>query len=201
MSCGGFLDLDADPVHQLEAWLAEATQTELREPSAMALATIGAEGDPQVRMVLLRGLDEHGLVFYTDRRSEKGQALGAHPRAAVVLHWEPLERQVRARGTVIPMDAGASAAYFAHRPLGSRIAAWASEQSQPIADRAALEARYAATERRFASGDVPLPEHWGGYRIVPDRFEFWHGRADRLHDRLRYTPRPEGGWDRQRLMP
>lgn len=201
MSCGGFLDLDPDPVSQLHAWLDEAARTSIRDPTAMALATIGADGDPQVRMVLLRGVDEDGLVFYTDRRSEKGQALTAHPRAAVVLHWEPLERQVRVRGSVARMDTSASAAYFAHRPLGSRIAAWASEQSQPIADRAALEARYAESAQRFSGAQVPLPPHWGGYRLIPDRFEFWHSRADRLHDRLRYTSGPDGGWDRQRLMP
>lgn len=201
VTCGGFLDLHPDPVRQLQAWLEEAAETGLHDPTAMAIATVGHRGEPQVRMVLLRGLDDSGLLFYTDRRSEKGRALAQDGRVAVVLHWEQLERQVRVRGAVEQLDESASAEYFAVRPRGSRLAAWASEQSAPIADRAALEARYGEVVQRFAGKDVSLPPHWGGFRIIPDRYEFWHSRPDRLHDRLQYTPGSKGEWDRQRLMP
>ena len=200
--------LDADPIRQLGVWLDEAAQAGLREPSAMALATVGRDGDPQVRMVLLRGLDERGLVFYTNLRSDKGIALAAHPRGAVCFYWDPLGRQVRVSGAVEPISRQESAAYFATRPVGSRRAAWASDQSRPIADRAALEARFAEVERRFAAGgvapgveEIPLPPFWGGYRIRPERCEFWIGRPDRLHDRILYTLEPDGTWQRRRLMP
>lgn len=198
----GFVDLDPDPFRQLEEWLLDARRSTLREPSAMALATVGTEGDPQVRMVLLRGLDERGgLTFYSNYESEKGVALARHPRAALCLYWDPLERQVRVTGDVERLDRQVSAAYFAARPLGSRIAAWASAQSRPIADRVALETRYREAAERFATDDVPLPAQWGGYRVILTSFEFWQGRADRLHDRLRYTRAADGGWQRQRLMP
>lgn len=198
----GFVDLDPDPFRQLEEWLLDARRSTLREPSAMALATVGPEGDPQVRMVLLRGLDERGgLTFYSNYESEKGVALARHPRAALCLYWDSLERQVRVTGDVERLDRQVSAAYFAARPLGSRIAAWASAQSRPIADRVALETRYREAAERFATDDVPLPAQWGGYRVIPTSFEFWQGRADRLHDRLRYTRAADGGWQRQRLMP
>ncbi len=198
--------LDADPLRQLSVWLDEAAQAGLREPSAMALATVGRDGDPQVRMVLLRGLDERGLVFYTNLESDKGIALAAHPRGAVCFYWDPLGRQVRVSGAVEPISREESAAYFATRPVGSRRAAWASDQSRAIGDRAALEARFAEAERRFATGgvaheEIPLPPFWGGYRIRPERCEFWIGRPDRLHDRILYTLEPDGGWQRRRLMP
>jgi pyridoxamine 5'-phosphate oxidase len=201
MSAMGFDDLDPDPLRQLQRWLEDAAGTVLREPCAMSLATVGADGDPQVRVVLLREVDAQGLTFYTNRESEKGRALRAHPQAAAVLFWDPLERQVRVTGPVTELDRAASAAYFADRPRGSQVAAWASQQSRPIADRPALEDRFAQASARLAEGAIALPPFWGGYRIRPVRFEFWQGRPDRLHDRLRYTPDGHGGWHRQRLMP
>jgi len=197
----GFDDLDPDPRQQLQAWLDDARRTGLREPGAMALSTVGPDGVPQVRMVLLRGLDERGLTFFTNYESEKGIALSAHPVAAACFYWDPLERQVRVTGPVARLERDASDDYFASRPIGSRIAAWASDQSRPIADRASLEERYSAALERFAGGDVPIPPYWGGYRLIPNVYEFWHGRADRLHDRLRYTRTNGGGWQRRRLMP
>ena len=201
MQIQGFDDLDPDPRQQLQAWLDDARRTGLREPGAMALSTVGPDGVPQVRMVLLRGLDERGLTFFTNYESEKGIALSAHPVAAACFYWDPLERQVRVTGPVARLERDASDDYFASRPIGSRIAAWASDQSRPIADRASLEERYSAALERFAGGDVPLPPYWGGYRLIPNVYEFWHGRADRLHDRLRYTRTSGGGWQRRRLMP
>jgi len=197
----GFDELDPDPLRQLQLWLQEAAASGLREPYAMSLATVGPAGDPQVRIVLLRAMDVRGLTFYTNRESQKGRALAAHPSAAAVLFWDPLERQVRLTGSVRELDRAESAEYFAARPRGSQIAAWASQQSRPITDRAALEERFAAASARFAEVTVPLPPHWGGYRIAPRSFEFWQGRPDRLHDRLRYTQDGHRGWDRERLMP
>jgi pyridoxamine 5'-phosphate oxidase len=201
MSCGGFEDLHADPVVQLAAWLEEARASGIREPSAMALATVRPDGAPDVRMVLLRGVAADGLRFYTDERSQKGQSIVRDPRAAVVFHWEAIERQVRAAGRIERLDRADSARYFGSRPRGSQLAAWASHQSAPIEDRAALERRYEAVRRDFGDGPIPLPPYWGGYVLVPERWEFWHSRADRLHDRIRYSPDHEGGWQRQRLMP
>ncbi len=201
MTSTGFDDLDPDPLRQLQLWLEDAARTGLREPYAMSLATASPSGEAQVRVVLLRALEVRGLTFYTNRESEKGRALAAHPQAAAVLFWDPLERQVRVTGTVTELDRAESAAYFAGRQRGSRIAAWASEQSRPIADRAALEGRFATATARFRDGDVPLPPFWGGYRLLPARYEFWQGRPDRLHDRLLYSPDGQGGWRRQRLMP
>lgn len=194
------MELDPDPFAQLTAWLEEARSTHLREPTAMALATVSAEGEPQVRMVLLRGWEERALTFYSNHESDKGKALEAHPRAAICLYWDPLERQVRVSGRVERLDREGSEAYFAARPVGSRIAAWASDQSRPINDRATLEQRVADVRARFPTDDIPLPPFWGGYRLLPTAFEFWQGRPDRLHDRLRYT-RTDEGWQQQRLMP
>ncbi len=201
MNAEGFDDLDPDPLLQLQLWLEEAAGAGLREPYAMSLATVAPDGEPQVRVVLLRAVEVQGLTFYTNRESEKGRALAAHPRAAAVLFWDPLERQVRVTGPVTEVDRAESAAYFSGRPRGSQVAAWASEQSRPVADRAALEDRFSAASARFAEGAVPLPPFWGGYRIAPVRYEFWLGRRDRLHDRLQYAPDGHGGWDRRRLMP
>lgn len=201
MSAWAFDDLDPDPLRQLQLWLEDAGGTGLREPYAMSLATVGPDGEPQVRVVLLRAVESRGLAFYTNRESEKGRALAAHPQAAAVLFWDPLERQVRVTGPVAELDRAESATYFAGRPRGSQVAAWASEQSRPVADRAALEDRFLAASARFAQGPVPLPPFWGGYLIAPVRYEFWQGRTDRLHDRLQYTPDGHGGWDRKRLMP
>jgi pyridoxamine 5'-phosphate oxidase len=190
MTSTGFDDLDPDPLQQLQLWLEDAARTGLREPYAMSLATVSPGGEAQVRVVLLRALEVRGLTFYTNRESEKGRALAAHPQAAAVLFWDPLERQVRVTGPVTELDRAESAAYFAGRQRGS-----------PIADRAALEDRFAIATARFGEGDVPLPPFWGGYRIAPASYEFWQGRTDRLHDRLLYSPDEQGGWRRQRLMP
>ena len=167
----------------------------------MALATATPEGSPSVRMVLLRGHDERGLVFYTNRESRKGHELDANPRASVVFYFAPpLGRQVRVEGRIERVSDAESAAYFASRPRSSQIGAWASAQSSPLADRDELERHVAESERRFEGKDVPLPPFWGGYRLVPDAFELWVGRPDRLHDRARYE-RDGDGWRRERLAP
>ena len=193
-------DVAADPIAQFLAWFDDARAAELREPNAMTLATATPDGAPSARIVLLKGVDERGFVFYTDYRSRKGDELAANPRAALVFHWAELERQVRVTGTVARVSREESEAYYRTRPVGSRIGAWASHQSRPIAGRAELEAREAELARRYADGDVPLPPHWGGYRVAPETVEFWQGRPSRLHDRLRYV-REDGGWRVERLSP
>lgn len=167
----------------------------------MALATVGADSWPSVRIVLARGWDERGIVFFTDHRSQKGRELEAIPRASAVFHWDPLGRQVRVTGPVERTSDAESDAYHASRHPLSRIAAWASYQSRPIEDRAALKARFREEAARFQGEDVPRPPYWGGYRLVPTSFEFWEGRPDRLHDRLRYERGPDGSWRRWRLQP
>ena len=190
-------DVAADPIAQFLAWFDDAQAAELREPNAMTLATATPDGAPSARIVLLKGVAERGFVFYTDYRSRKGDELAANPRAALVFHWAELERQVRVTGTVARVSREESEAYYRTRPVGSRIGAWASHQSRPIAGRAELEAELA---RRYADGDVPLPPHWGGYRVAPETVEFWQGRPSRLHDRLRYV-REDGGWRVEWLSP
>jgi pyridoxamine 5'-phosphate oxidase len=192
-------DLDPDPIVALGAWLRDAERVSTR-PDAMTLATATADGRPSARVVLLRGLDERGLAFFTNRASRKGRELEVNPRAALVLHWPELGRQVRVEGAVERVGDAESQAYWGTRPLGSRIAAWASPQSRPLADRAELDALYAAAVAQFGGGDVPLPDFWGGYRVVPDSIEFWEHQDDRLHDRIRYE-RTESGWRRERLAP
>jgi pyridoxamine 5'-phosphate oxidase len=192
-------DLDPDPIVALEAWLRDAEQVSAR-PDAMTLATSTADGRPSARIVLLRGLDRRGLAFFTNRASRKGRELEENPRAALVLHWPELGRQVRIEGAVERVDEEESRGYWETRPLRSRIAAWASPQSLPLTDRAELDALYAAAEARFDDGDVPLPDFWGGYRVVPEAIEFWEHQDDRLHDRIRYE-RTVSGWRRKRLAP
>ena len=194
-------DVAADPVTQFLAWFDDARSAQLREPNAMTLATATPEGVPSARIVLLKGVDERGFVFYTDYRSRKGSELAANPRAALVFHWMELERQVRVAGTVERVSRADSERYFASRPLGSRIGAWTSHQSQVIGGRAELEAKEAEVAARYADGEVPLPPHWGGYRIVPVEVEFWQGRPSRLHDRLRYVRSGGDGWRIERLSP
>jgi pyridoxamine 5'-phosphate oxidase len=201
MVAPGFLDLDPDPHRQFLAWLAEAQATGLREPTAMTLATADAEGRPSARVVLMRGHDERGFIFYTNYESQKGRDLAVNPRAALVFYWDPLGRQVRIEGDVRRLDRADSEAYFRSRPRGSRIAAWASAQSRAIAGRDSLEAAFEEVALRFPGEDVPLPPYWGGYVVAPEAYEFWEGRPDRLHDRLRYTRRPDGSWRRVRLAP
>ena len=188
------------PLQQLASWLEDAQAAALTQPDAMTLATASADGVPSARMVLLRGLDDRGAVFYTNAASRKGRELLENPRAALVFHWEPLGRQVRLEGHVERVDDEESDAYFASRPLPSRLGAWASDQSRPIESREALMASYAEAAARFGDGPVPRPPHWYGFRVVPDAVEFWEHGAHRLHDRIRYT-RAGAGWIAERLAP
>lgn len=192
--------VDADPIHQFERWFADAVTAEALEPNAMTLATASRDGVPSGRIVLLKGVDARGFVFFTDFRSRKGAELTENPLAALVFLWKEIERQVRVTGAVARVSDEDAEAYFRSRPVGSRLGAWASHQSAVIADRAVLEDRLRDVTARFADGDVPLPSHWGGFRVVPDEVEFWQGRPDRLHDRLLYQ-RAEAGWTVARLSP
>jgi pyridoxamine 5'-phosphate oxidase len=189
-----------DPALQFERWFAEAREAKVPEPNAMTLATVGADGRPSTRIVLIKGFDARGIVWYTNYESRKGRELAAHPFAALQFHWVELERQVRIEGRVEKSEPDVADAYHASRPLASRIGAWASPQSRVIASRDELERLTAEAEARFGT-EPPRPPHWGGYRLVPDRWEFWQGRRSRLHDRLRYTAQPDGRWLRERLAP
>ncbi len=188
------------PLLQFERWLEEALMAKLPEPTAMTLATCTPEGRPSTRVVLLKECDARGLVFYTNYESRKGQELATNPQAALQFHWVALERVVRIEGRVERVSAAESDAYFRTRPLDSRIGAWASPQSRVIASRVVLVTEAARIGASYML-DPPRPPHWGGYRLVPDTFEFWQGRKSRLHDRLRYTLGPDGGWLRERLAP
>jgi pyridoxamine 5'-phosphate oxidase len=188
------------PLRQFEQWLSEAIAAGVPEPTAMTLATVGEDGRPSTRPVLLKGFDAHGFVWYTNYESRKATELAANPHAALQFHWIELERVVRIEGTAAKVSTEESDAYFATRPLDSRIGAWASPQSRVISSRGVLIADAAKFGAKFLL-DPPRPPHWGGYRLVPDRFEFWQGRASRLHDRLRYTRQSDGGWQRERLAP
>lgn len=192
--------LSQEPLEQFEHWFAEAKRAGVEVPEAMTLATADGEGVPSARMVLLKGAGEDGFVFYTGYGSRKSEELEQNPRAALVFYWRPLGRQVRVEGSVERVSEPESAAYFATRPRGSQLAAWASQQSRPLGSRDELERRYAELEREYEDREVPLPPHWGGYRLRPEAIEFWEHRENRLHDRLRYT-RAREGWKVERLSP
>jgi pyridoxamine 5'-phosphate oxidase len=189
-----------DPIDQFARWFAEAEAAAVPEPNAMTLATADASGMPSARVVLLKGFGNDGFVFYTNYGSRKGAHLAANPNAALCFYWQPLERQVRIEGDVEMMSRAASEAYFHSRPLEAQIGAWASHQSQVIPSRSTIEQHKAELAARFGAGPVPLPDFWGGYRVIPRSIEFWQGRPSRLHDRLLYT-RHAGVWTCQRLSP
>jgi pyridoxamine 5'-phosphate oxidase len=192
--------LSQEPLEQFEHWFAEAKRAGVEVPETMTLATADGEGVPSARMVLLKGAGEDGFVFYTGYGSRKSEELGQNPRAALVFYWRQLGRQVRVEGSVERVSEPESAAYFATRPRGSQLAAWASQQSRPLRSREELDRRYAELEREYEDREVPLPPHWGGYRLRPEAIEFWEHRENRLHDRLRYT-RAREGWKVERLSP
>ncbi len=192
--------LDPDPIAQFRHWYADAGRAQLLEPNAMTLATADAAGRPSARVVLLKNIDDRGLVFFTDYRSRKARELAVNPRAALAFLWKELERQVRVAGSVETITRDESAAYFGTRPRGSRLGAWASEQSAVLPDRSVLEREVARLDAQFPDDGIPLPPHWGGYRVVPDEYEFWQGRESRLHDRFRYT-RSGDRWRIERLSP
>lgn len=196
-------DIAADPIEQIQSWLEAWTELSPDEPTAVVLATAGLDGGASARNVLLRGLDERGLTFFTSYESRKAREIERDERATLLFSWVPVRRQIHVTGTVRATERAESEAYFATRPRGSQLAAWASTQSAVLPDRAALEARLAAVAARFDGTAVPCPPHWGGYRLVPDSVELWQGRADRLHDRLRYSrdPAAPSGWRIERLSP
>ena len=193
-------EVAADPMAQFKRWFDEAVTAKLPEPNAMTLATVGADGQPSARIVLLKGIDEKGFTFFTNYESRKGLDLAANPRAALLFHWVQLERQVRVEGRVEKVDDGESDAYYASRPLGSRLGAWASEQSREVAGRDVLEQRESEYRAKFGE-NPPRPAHWGGYRLVPTALEFWQGRPSRLHDRIAYRLDATDGWKIVRLSP
>ena len=193
-------DVDPDPIRQFSTWFRQALEAGIPEANAMSVATVGDDGRPSSRILLIKDFDSDGFTWFTNYASRKGRELQAHPYAALLFHWVELERQVRIEGRVERLSEAQSDAYFQSRPLQSRLGALASAQSEPIADRLLLEQQFAEAEAEF--GDEPTrPAHWGGYRLVPDRVEFWQGRPSRLHDRILYTRQTDGAWRRERLQP
>ena len=197
-----FLEADAatDPYTQFGHWWLEAVESKIEEVNAMTLATASADGFPSARIVLLKGYDKNGFVFFTNYNSQKGQDIAANPKACLLFFWKELERQVRIDGSIEKVSAEDSEIYFKSRPVGSRIGAWCSPQSSVIADRSILDKNVAHYTNKFNAQEVPRPDHWGGYIVKPTSIEFWQGRSSRLHDRLRYTAKPEG-WKLERLAP
>jgi pyridoxamine 5'-phosphate oxidase len=194
-------DADPDPIEQFRRWFDETLAADLHEPNAMTLAAAAPDGRPSARIVLLKGFDERGFVFYTNYEGRKGWELETNPYAALVFYWGELERQVRIEGRVSRVSEEESDAYFAGRPRGSQLGAWVSEQSRPVRDRGSLEERLRELEAEYEGREVPRPPFWGGYRVEPEIIEFWQGRENRLHDRLRYRRSESGGWERERLQP
>jgi pyridoxamine 5'-phosphate oxidase len=194
-------ELAADPIAQFQKWLREAIDAQLAEPNAMVLATVAPDGQPSTRTVLLKALDDRGFSFFTNYESRKARELAANPRASLTFPWHALERQVNVEGRVSKLPRAEAEAYFKLRPRGSRLGAWASNQSQVIAGREAIEARMKELEAQYPGEEIPLPPNWGGYVLAPERIEFWQGRPSRLHDRLRYTRQADGLWKIERLAP
>jgi pyridoxamine 5'-phosphate oxidase len=198
---GDFTEAD-QPMRLFSAWLEDATKSEPRDPTAMTLATVDADGMPDARMVLLKSADEHGFVFFTNTESQKGQELAGSPKAALVFHWKSLNRQIRVRGVVERVTDAEADAYFATRPKQAQIGAWASQQSRPLESRLAFEKAVAINAAKYALGNVPRPPYWSGYRIIPSSIEFWHDRPFRLHDRIVFKrENPGAGWSKSRLYP
>jgi len=194
-------DLNPDPIKQFANWFTTAIETGIRDVNAMSLATAGQDAKPSVRIVLLKSFDEDGFVFFTNYESEKGKQLEANPYAALGFYWIELDRQIRISGKVDKTSREESQTYFHSRPVGSQLSAWASRQSAVLDGRRVLDARMEEMNERFADKRVPLPPHWGGYRLKPDNMEFWQGRSNRLHDRFRYTRHSDGSWLIERLAP
>lgn len=190
-----------DPFALFDAWFAEARDSEINDPEAMALATADDDGRPSVRMVLLKGHGPDGFVFYTNQRSRKGEQLAANPHAALLFHWKPLRRQVRIEGPVTNVSSDEADAYFASRSRDSQIGAWASNQSWSLPSRAEFESKYEQLRDKFEGEDIPRPPHWGGFRVIPESFEFWSDRPHRLHERRLFTRAPDGGWSEGLLYP
>jgi pyridoxamine 5'-phosphate oxidase len=200
LTSGDFTEA-AEPFLLFKQWLEDASASEPNDPNAVALATVDADGLPDVRMVLLKGFDEQGFVFYTNFESAKGREILGSMKAALCFHWKSLRRQVRVRGSVEVVSDAEADAYYATRPRGSRIGAWASKQSRPLESRFALEKAVAEYTARYAIGEIPRPKHWSGFRIVPRTIEFWHDRPFRLHDRMVFSRAGDGGWEKTRLYP
>jgi pyridoxamine 5'-phosphate oxidase len=194
-------DVDANPFRQFQVWFDQAVAAALPEPNAMTLATATPDGVPSARVVLLKGFDERGFIFFTNYESRKGQELARNPQAALVFWWAELERQVRIEGRIEKVSAQETEAYFHSRPIGSQLGAWASKQSQVIASRDVLEQQLAEFKASYENQVIPCPSHWGGYRLIPNAIEFWQGRSSRLHDRLLYKQADNGSWSIQRLSP
>ncbi len=194
-------DVDPDPLEQFRDWFEQAREAGVREPEAVALATATPDGRPSVRMVLLKRADPDGFVFFSNYESRKSDELAANPRAALMFHWDALGRQVRIEGPVVQVSPDETAEYVRSRSRASRLSAMASPQSRPVADREQLERRVTELGARYEGSELPVPDNWGGFRLMPESYEFWQHRADRLHDRLHYTPAPGGGWTIERLAP